>query len=276
MTMSHSTYIREMMGRHQIRVPNYQRAYSWDVYQKSDDSQWQVKTFLDDLYAYVASNTQMPYYFGHFLFEQENKGDDYNIIDGQQRMTTIVIFLAAIFARLQELKKVKTIADLGKDLSQYYEDMIKSSSTYRFSTVYYDDNVFKDYVIDHKTIQLIKQQIKPNQSYQMLPDTKGFETESQKRIIFAYHYFKEELNKKSEESELLELLYAVTKATCTTHTVSEPADAVQMFIFQNNRGKKTDRLGTHQGGVYVSDTPPRWKQNERTPRRSHATICEHL
>ena len=45
-----------------------------------------------------------------------------------------------------------------------------------------------------------------------------------------------------EEKDLLALLNAITHASCTTHVVKDAAEAVQMFIFQNNRGKKPTKL----------------------------------
>jgi len=41
---------------------------------------------------------------------------------------------------------------------------------------------------------------------------------------------------------LLKLLNAVQSATCTTHPVENESEAIQMFIFQNNRGKKPSNL----------------------------------
>lgn len=38
------------------------------------------------------------------------------------------------------------------------------------------------------------------------------------------------------------LLNATINASCTTHIVNAEAEAIQMFIFQNNRGKRPSRL----------------------------------
>ena len=88
--MESSTTIKGMTQGNQIFVPNYQRAYSWEV-GKNPSEKKQVETFLADLEDYLASkaaskNTDdfSPYYFGHFLYEKT--GDcEYAIIDGQQR-----------------------------------------------------------------------------------------------------------------------------------------------------------------------------------------------
>ena len=83
-----------MLSGNKIFVPTYQRAYSWE--------DKQTKQFLVDLQDYVESHTASSYYFGHFLFEDKGSRD-FAIIDGQQRLTTITIFISAIYRRLEEL-----------------------------------------------------------------------------------------------------------------------------------------------------------------------------
>ena len=136
--MEPKTKIRRMLSGNFISVPKYQRAYSWD-------KEKQVKQFLIDLDDYIESNSNTPYYFGHFLFEQVN-ADSYNIIDGQQRLTTIEIFLSSVF------KKLANIRSLKDDEIEIKEDTIKRNSKYRFSTVEYDNPFFKDYVIDQNKV----------------------------------------------------------------------------------------------------------------------------
>ena len=97
--MEASTTILGMTGGNIILVPDYQRAYSWDTNEDKSSSKKQVNTFLEDLEDYLHSEVSTPYYFGHFLFERlaDHK---YAIIDGQQRLTTITIFISALFASI--------------------------------------------------------------------------------------------------------------------------------------------------------------------------------
>ena len=67
------------------------------------------------------------------------------------------------------------------------------------------------------------------------------DTLSKERIATAFSYFVEKL-RNIEEDVLLKLLRAITHASCTTHVVKNESEAVQMFIFQNNRGKKPTNL----------------------------------
>ena len=62
-------------------VPVYQRAYSWE------EPNW--KTFLDDLLEQIQGHNN--YFFGNLLLEVISKNRKYEIIDGQQRITTLSI-----------------------------------------------------------------------------------------------------------------------------------------------------------------------------------------
>lgn len=211
------TTINDMLAGNQITVPDYQRSYSWDTetdYTKPDK---QVNQFLTDLEDYRNSAASAPYYFGHFLFEKYEE-KKFGIIDGQQRLTTIVIFLSSLFRRLQQIRQLTT------DELETYEDMVKRNLTYRFTTVDYDKLLFRDYVIDG-----------------LIGNKSTLETTSAKRIVDAFDYFTRELKGK-EEHFLLQLLNIVKNASCTTHPVSNEVEAIQMFIFQNNRGKKPSDL----------------------------------
>ncbi len=142
------------------------------------------------------------------------------MIDGQQRLTTIIIFLSALFTRL------KTIRELTEDEEVLYENMIKRKSNYIFSTVDYDNQLFKDYVVE---------QTKKNDN--------GLETESARRIVKAFDFFSEKFEAKDkDDSYLTSMLNTVSEASCTTHPVKNESEAIQMFIFQNNRGKKPSNL----------------------------------
>jgi hypothetical protein len=206
-----------MLSGNKLFVPPYQRAYSWETEVEPNKLKKHTNVFLSDLEDHCKSLTKAQYYFGHFLFEENNKSV-FAVIDGQQRLTTIVIFLSALFKRLKEIRQ------LNEEELECFEDIIKRNSTYRFETVDYDSQLFKDYVVN-----------------QTKKDNNGLDTESSKRIVKAFNYFSQYLSNK-EESYLTKILKSIKDATCTTHTVSDESEAIQMFIFQNNRGKKPSNL----------------------------------
>jgi uncharacterized protein with ParB-like and HNH nuclease domain len=215
--MEPSTTIREMMMRNEIIVPLYQRAYSWDTPSEKKPIKTQSDVFLSDLKEHRKSKAGSPYYFGHFLFEERDRNKFY-VIDGQQRLTTIVIFLSALFSKLISIRHLTAYEE------ECREDIIQRGRTCRFSTVEYDNQLFMDYVIN-----------------QTKTDHTGIKTESGFRIVKAFDYFKSQLSDKPE-LYLEQLLTTISDAACTTHTVNNESEAIQMFIFQNNRGKLPSNL----------------------------------
>lgn len=214
--MESSTTIQKMMANKRIVVPAYQRAYSWETPTETSTRTTQTDVFLIDLEDYLASSTKSPYYFGHFLFEA--KDGKYRVIDGQQRLTTITLFLAALFKRLQSLRP------LSEPEQICFADVIRTPNAIRFSTVDYDNRVFVDYAIDH-----------------VKTDHNGLTTTSSQRIIRAFDYFTAHLADKPQ-TYLCKMLEIVCQAVCTTHPVHDESEAIQMFIFQNNRGKRPSHL----------------------------------
>lgn len=215
--MESSTTIKRILAGNIIFVPDYQRAYSWDTPEDDKSSKTQTDLFLLDLEEYINSSSKAPYYLGHFIFE-DHKNSKYGVIDGQQRLTTIIIFVSALYKRVRDLR------ELTEDEIELYEDLIKRNSTYRFVTVSYDEMFFKDYIIDRCKSNI-----------------ESFDTESARRIKKAFEYFCEKLATKSED-ELKKLLHVISESFCTTHLIHEESEAIQMFIFQNDRGKKPSDL----------------------------------
>jgi len=209
-----------MLAGNRICVPSYQRAYAWETPIGQPGPKTHTDVFLSDLDEYESSSPSSSasrYYFGHFLFEEKPR-DVYYVIDGQQRLTTIQIFLGTLFARLKAQRA------LSEEERQCFEDLLKRGSTYRFSTVHYDNQLFRDYVVD---------QVKNTRN--------GLETASARRIVEAFSFFSKQLADK-DENYLSRRLATLAEATCTTHLVTDESEAIQMFIFQNNRGKKPSNL----------------------------------
>ena len=80
--------IRDIFNRgRNLEIPFFQRAYVWDT------EQWQ--RFLEDMR--TVSTTKKPYFLGSVILKQQetasNKDSILTVIDGQQRLTTLNIFL---------------------------------------------------------------------------------------------------------------------------------------------------------------------------------------
>ncbi len=79
-------------GKKQYAIPVYQRAYSWE------EKQWSA--FFEDLQE--ATKGENHYFFGNVLLEKIKNREVIDIIDGRQRISTIVIFVRSVLDVLEK------------------------------------------------------------------------------------------------------------------------------------------------------------------------------
>lgn len=209
--MSNLNGISDVLFGNKFLVPGYQRSYSWRV--STEGKEKEVNQFLADLKDFIKDSKLSNYYFGHFILKKQENGR-FDIVDGQQRLTTITIFLSAALERVK-----------GFDLSNgIYGSLVDRKFPFKLSTVVYDDQLFQDYVIEGR--KEAKNSVK---------------TLSQKRIVEAYDFFLKELQRISD-GDVHQLVAAVLNADCSSVIVENEAEAMRMFVFENNRGKKLTNL----------------------------------
>lgn len=207
-------------GRKQFCVPNYQRAYAWRVKQ-GDSRDNQVNQFLDDI---KEQNVEQKYYLGHFLFELIDENDEkYAIIDGQQRITTIVIFMGCLIAALKR-QNIETLDNLPLDL---IADTYLEYHGQKFSTVSEDLHYFQERIL------------KGNSSA-----PKETNRKSELCIKQAADYFDEQFRNASID-DLARWFRIINTAQVTTYCLKgrdAKVTATQIFSFQNDRGKDLTKL----------------------------------
>ncbi|WP_326516669.1 DUF262 domain-containing protein [Ligilactobacillus murinus] len=81
------------------RIPPYQRPYSWTT----DE----VATLFDDLLDFYQNEKEDNYFLGSIVLIKEEDEATADVIDGQQRLTTLSILLSCIASRVvdQDYKK---------------------------------------------------------------------------------------------------------------------------------------------------------------------------
>ncbi|MDR2544143.1 MAG: DUF262 domain-containing protein [Methanobrevibacter sp.] len=91
-------------------IPEYQRQYSW-----SDE---QIQTLFDDIVEYTENNNESTYFLGTIV-SYENEYNEQEIIDGQQRITSLFLLLHALYSKLESMFKT--------DESKNFKSQIESS-----------------------------------------------------------------------------------------------------------------------------------------------------
>lgn len=88
---------------HTLKIPHFQRSYVWG------EEQWE--RFLDDMN--YASGINAPYFMGSIILKQQEtttvQGTIRTIIDGQQRLTTFLLFFKALFIKNETPEKFNQI-----------------------------------------------------------------------------------------------------------------------------------------------------------------------
>ena len=207
-------------GIGQYSVPNYQRAYSWRV-KHGEQKDCQVNQFLDDI---KEQDANKKYYLGHFLFETLNEEEGrYAIIDGQQRLTTVVIFMSCLLkACRQRGENAIDNQELGK-ISQIYLNNFGQ----KFLTVPEDSHYFYERVI-------VGNSDVPSES----------KRRSEQNIKQAADYFDQQFSE-VDIVELSKWFRIIHSANVTTYCLNGPdakLTATQIFSFQNDRGKDLTTL----------------------------------
>ena len=89
----------ENNGAFQFVIPSIQRDYQWGIGSDTgDSSNDSAYAFIEDLIRYADGATahEDPYFMGTFIVYSSADGD-INVMDGQQRWTTLTALMGAIF-----------------------------------------------------------------------------------------------------------------------------------------------------------------------------------
>ena len=102
-------------------IPEYQRAYSWEI--KQCDKLWQ------DILDFIDSDGSDPYFFGTIIINCQDNDKKLSLIDGQQRTTTFILLCKALLLRIiqaiDETKKDEESEDLTYGLKKKRDRLIQ-------------------------------------------------------------------------------------------------------------------------------------------------------
>ncbi|WP_139692962.1 DUF4357 domain-containing protein [Sporolactobacillus terrae] len=200
-------------------VPSVQRPYSWT----SDEA----AELLDDLLEFIdykgltennINDIDEPYFLGCIVLVKQDSPES-EVLDGQQRLTTLTILLSALRSLLSD--------DYAKDLEnmivQKGSKILGTSDTYRLKLRQRDDSFFKKYVLEKGKIEELNSNI-------------PVKTDSQKLIRDNAIYFVNRLCKLN--SKRLKILSSVLATQCYFVIVSTPNfdSAFRIFTVLNDRG----------------------------------------
>lgn len=197
-------------GKRKFAVPSFQRAYSWQV--GNGD---QVGQFLRDI---REQGTGKQYYLGHFLFECASGSDVLQVVDGQQRLTTTVVFMSCLISECEK-RGFKRLGEV--DVEEISETYLEHRGQ-KFQTVKEDAAFFLQRIIKRDASA-----------------TRTTARKSEGCLKAAADFFSTELAAASAD-ELAVWYQVLSDAIITTYTIEggdTQAMSAQIFSFQNDRGK---------------------------------------
>lgn len=200
-----------------FQIPQYQRAYSWE-------EEPQLEAFLEDLRQQAATLKKSPnkrYFFGTFLLHEEDAGAGkkvVNVVDGQQRITTSVVFVATALS----LHKKGVITLSAETAALLAHSFVSDGVTgvRKFRTIAEDEPFFQSAILG------------------LAGGSSPQDSPSARRLQAAADFFTGSVKPDEWES----ILPALTTANVMVYAVHSAEDATQIFELQNDRGKRLTSL----------------------------------
>lgn len=233
-----------------FKVPRFQRDYSWE------EEHW------EDLWYDLDNLDQEDFHYMGYLVLQNSPTNEYTVIDGQQRLTTLSIIALAVIQHIQELIEKEIDAKNNEERKKLLMD----------SYLGYKDPAS---LIAKSKLTLNRNNNDFYQSYIMRfrkPTTKSKLKPSEKLLVEAVEYFykkiKVKFNDKISGEKLADFLdkKAANQLVFTFVTVDNDLNAYKVFETLNSRGVRlspTDLLKNYLFMVAVQNGETDIDQAER-------------
>src|SRR5450830_483084 len=208
-----------------IRVPEYQRSYAW-----TEDEVSQLWVDLID----SMENSRPEYFIGPIVVKRAT-GGEVELIDGQQRLTTILALISVLRSTFRA-NGDSARADLFSSRFFGERDIITLENSDKFFMNEENGNIFRNFISKEVAIDLIKDEIK-----------KYAKKSSNHLLLNAYQTIfdlsKSFTNQKFDSQKLLSLYtYLTDNVKVLVLSVNDEADAYTIFETLNDRGRSLDTL----------------------------------
>ncbi len=199
--------LKDFFGSKLLRVPEYQRPYAWEK-KNWEDAYNDIKDVTE------GGNGDIDHYWGTItLYKTKERKEEvgrkftvYEIIDGQQRIVTIILFLLAISKIIKSKKTQKTI------INSY----IKRGDKYRVELGLKEDDDFFDKLISGQRCRATRL--------------------SQKMLRGALNHFSNKL-RDCKQKEIEKIYYSLVDSNILEFVVHDRVMSVRSFQLLNDRGK---------------------------------------
>ncbi len=188
-----------------FNIPKYQRAYAWE--------EEQLDAFIEDM---ENQDSDKDHFFGTILLQKQEPEGEFNIIDivdGQQRITTIIIFMKLLLAQHE---------NMGNNVRRLRRTYIKDD-VYKLRVLDIDNDFFESYILEDNG-----------------SGDNEVETPSQRRLLKAKEYLAEWIE--THLNRVKEFIDKIGNMKVLTYSVEDDSEAALIFETTNNRGKSLTSL----------------------------------
>ncbi len=236
----------DLYDNYLFEIPNYQRAFSWedehfdelidDLLDAYDRNSEEYGSFDENLSQYE------PYFLGSLILQRLDETDRFDVVDGQQRLTSLAILMAVL---RDELEGTGIADNLHKKLYEEGDEMTGKPARNRLSVREQEQDFFKKYIVEKGGTKRINSVDKNAQS------------EPVQRFIEAIQLFRDRLSSwKGNGSPTQDLggfaSFLGRKLTMVEIKTESRNSAFRLFNVVNARGMplstadllKSDNLGT--------------------------------
>ncbi|GFZ98685.1 DUF262 domain-containing protein [Okeania sp. KiyG1] len=198
-------------------IPLYQRPYDWEEEEAGE--------LLEDLLGCLENSSSEdlnPYFLGSIVLIKDEDSPEAQIIDGQQRLTTLTILLAALREVISDKEYTN---ELSEFIYQKGRKLTQTPNSYRLTLRQRDADFFRKYIQHEDGISQLE-----NLDYSQLSD-------SQNKLRNNTLFCQKRLTEISEE-QLIKLAGFIIKK-CLLVVVSTPdlESAYRIFSVLNDRGR---------------------------------------
>jgi len=185
-----------------LNIPEYQRSYAWE--------KQNVRDLIEDINESLETNSS--HYIGTVVLAKTGIQDSYNIVDGQQRLTTILMMMNVLILRLKDKEDV----DYYKRL--YIFD--RNYEKYKLTPLSRDTNYF----------------------FKLLEESEIDEpkSRSQRYLTEVYEEIKNTVDDIIENKK--QFLRAIENLQILEFIEDDEGDAIRIFQTVNDRGKDLTRM----------------------------------
>jgi hypothetical protein len=211
-------YLKNIFGDgFRFFIPRYQRPYAWTTEETEE--------LLDDLWTACTADEQAvetkdPYFLGSIVLIKEEHQPKSEIIDGQQRLTTLTILMSVVRHVLPD--GADAISDYLRQKGKIFEGM---KDEFRLTLRPQDAEFFEKHIQQENGLSVLEKL-----------NAGGLRNDAQRNIQKNALYLLEKLKRRSVEELQTLTVFIVTKCVMVVVSTPDLESAYRIFSVMNDRG----------------------------------------